>query len=180
MKSTSLFSFWTAFRNGPTTYASAEKLAWLGCLAVGIRGIYTLFAFVFLRPSGEEVVAQLRQVRGPVTLDEAAIDQVMFERVADVFVWISGTMTGVVILISVGLGVWQWRRPNAVMPLICLGIIGFSTLLMAYGMMNEHVRAAAFDAHNLVLLAIKPVLAVLLIAAYRGGRFCQQYRKDLL
>lgn len=177
MKSTRLYSSWTAFRHGPSSFDQAVKLARLACLGVAIRAAYTVFAFIAVRPSSEEVIAQLRRVRGPVTLDEAAIDQVLFERVANIFSWLTGTMTLAVIGICVGLGIWQWRRPGTAMPMVCLGIIAASTLLVLCGLQNEHVRAVALEPQNMILLGLKPILAIMMIAAYRGGRFCQQYRK---
>ncbi|WP_242913162.1 hypothetical protein [Brevundimonas pishanensis] len=172
------FAVWRAFLHAPSTYAQARFMARVACAAVASRAIYTVYAFLALRPSGEEVIAELRRVKGPVTLDEAAIDQVIFERVADIFVWLSGGMTVAVVGLCAGLGIWQWRRPGTAMPLTCLCIIAFTVLVTLFGIQNEHVRAAALEPQNLILLMMKPVLVVMLFAAYRGGRFCQLYRKD--
>lgn len=168
------------FRTGPKSYDNAVRLARLGCVAVGVRAVYTLSAFFIFRPSPDEVIAQLRDVRGIVTLDDAAVDLVIFERVSEIFVWISASVTGAVILLCAALGVWQWRRPGRIMPMICLLIIALSAMVTFSALQDPHIRSVALEPQNMLLLALKPFLVILLVAAYRGGRFCEQYRKEQL
>lgn len=180
MRSFSLSGVLAALRKPPASYEQARRLARLACLAVGIHGVWALGAFIFLRPSPDRVIAELQRVRGPVSLDEAAIDQVMFERIANIFIWLSGTVTGLVVLVCIGLGIWQWRRPGWIMPLICLCIMVIATGMALWVVQTHNAEDVALQVPNLILMALKPLLAILLIAAYRGGRYCHQYRMNPL
>lgn len=155
-------------------------MARLACLAVTVRGLFAVGVFVAFRPTREQVINQLQQIRGPVTLDASAVDTVLFERVAEVFNWISGAVTAFIVLICIVLGIWQWRRPGPAMPIICMFIMAASVATTATYMMDSGTRDILLQPQNVALMVLKPFLALLLVTAYRGGRYCQQYEKKLL
>ena len=168
----------SVLKSYPRTYNQAKIMARLACLAVGIRAVYTFLAYLLGQPSHEELIAKMRHIRGPVSLDEASVDLIIFERVASVFFWISTAVTILILLFCVGLIIWQWIRPGRLMPLICLAIMVLSVLLSLNALMDERLREMAMGTANLILWGLKPLLAILLIAAYRGGKVCEQYRND--
>jgi len=161
------------------SYRQARIMARLACLAVTVRGLFAVVVFFAFRPTRDQVVNQLQRIRGPVTLDASAVDTVLFDRVADVFDWISGTVTAIIVLICIVLGVWQWHRPGPVMPIVGLAIMAVSIAAVATYMMDGHTRDILLQPQNIALMALKPFLALLLVTAYRGGRYCQQYEKKL-
>lgn len=171
---------WAALYGPFRSIDHARKVARIACGLVAFRAIYTTIMFILFRPTREQVIAQLQRVRGPVTLDDAGVDQQIFDRIADVFTFISGVITALIVLFCLAIGIWQWKRPGPTMPLICLGIITVTTLFTLTAMQDPGTFAVVMKPQNLVLLLYKPVLAVLMFAAYRGGQYCHQHRMGQL
>lgn len=162
------------------TIEQARNLARAGCLAVSLRALYAVVALFIFSPSGEEIVTRLQRMRGPVGYDDAAVDMIVFERIADTFFWLNVAGTLIVVAICAGLGLWQWRRPGTAMPVTGLCIMALTVAVTIWGLANTATRDIVLDGRNLVLLGLKPFLALLLVTAYRGGRYCQRYEKKLL
>ena len=160
----------------PQSLHDAVRMARLASWVAIVRAGYGAAAFAIWRPTQDEIIEQLKNVRGPVTGGEAEIDTVMFEKVASVFHWISGTITAIVIIVCLGAAYWQWRRPSHLIPAIGLALSAMAVLLSILVMMDEGLRSAYVEPQNVIMLALMPVLAVMLFAAYRGGKYCYDHR----
>ncbi len=164
------------FWQGPKTPDQAIAHARLASWALVVGAIASFARYWINLPTKAQMLDRMSDVRGPVTLEEAGVDLLLFEKVAEIMRWVGAGIMVVTVAGMIGLAVWQWKRPGWVIPLLflVLTLAGVATVLSA--MMQPTYRSALLDSGYQFSWVLNLILALVMIAAYRGGRIYHKLR----
>lgn len=168
----SIKSIW----RGPETPEQARIHARLASGVLAVSAMASAIRYLLTIPTKTEMMERMRDVRGPVTLEEAGVDLVLFEKLAELMRWVGAGITGFTVVVMIGLAVWQWRRPGWVVPMIFLVLTLAGIALVLSAIMQPSYRSALLDPVNLFSWGLNLILALVMIAAYRGGRIYHKLR----
>ena len=168
----SIKSIWRA----PETPEQARLHARLASGVLAVSAMASAIRYLLTIPTKTEMMERMRDVRGPVTLEEAGVDLVLFEKLAELMRWVGAGITGFTVVVMIGLAVWQWRRPGWVVPMIFLVLTLAGIALVLSAIMQPSYRSALLDPVNLFSWGLNLILALVMIAAYRGGRIYHKLR----
>lgn len=163
----------------PETLSQAKTVARMGAVAIAIDAAFNAVRYVLTKPSKAEVMEQMQIIRGPVTLEQAGVDQIMFERMAGIAQWVGAGITILTIVVMIALAIWQWKKPGWVIPLVFLIYILSGVAMVLTSLTNDLVRETLLVWSNLAGWALNLVLAAVMLAAYRGGRIYQQLKDPI-
>ena len=161
---------------GPETRQHAMMHARLASVVLVLSALASTIRYWVTLPTKAEMLDRMRDVRGPVTLDEAGVDLVLFEKIAEIMRWVGAGITLTTVAGMLALAVWQWKRPGWVIPLIFLVMTLAGIVLVLSAMMQPSYRSALTDSVNHLNWALNLILALVMIAAYRGGRIYHKLR----
>lgn len=170
--------FWSikSIWQGPKTLEQAMLHARMASVALAITALASTIRYWVTLPTEAEMLDRMRDVRGPVTLEEAGVDLVLFEKLTEIMRWVGAGITFISVAVMIVLAIWQWKRPGWVIPLIYLVMTLAGIVLVLSAMMEPSYRSALMDTVNHINWALNLILALVMIAAYRGGRIYHKLR----
>ncbi|MEG2730265.1 hypothetical protein, partial [Brevundimonas sp.] len=80
----SIKSIW----QGPKTLEQAMAHARLASVVLATAALANTIRYWATRPTKAEMLDSMRNARGPVTLEEAGVDLVLFEKLAEIMRWV--------------------------------------------------------------------------------------------
>lgn len=160
----------------PKTREQARIHARLASGVLAVSAMASTIRYWATLPTEAEMLERMRDVRGPVTLEEAGVDMVLFEKLAEIMRWVGAGITLITVVAMLILAVWQWKRPGWVIPLIFLVMTLAGIALVLSAVMQPSYRSALMDTVNHLNWSLNLILAVVMIAAYRGGRIYHKLR----
>lgn len=161
---------------GPETAEQAVAHARLASFALVIGAVSSFVRYWVTLPTKAQMLDRMRDVRGPVTVEEAGVDLVLFEKVVEIMRWVGGGMMALTVIGMNVLAVWQWKRPGWVIPMVFLVMTLAGVAMVLSAIIQPSYRSALMDIGNQLVWALNLILALVMIAAYRGGRIYHKLR----
>lgn len=159
-----------------TDIDTARRAArWASISLVG-SAMQNAYSLVFTPTDKADLRELMMLTEGPVSREQGAANLVLYDRIADVVLVANMVISVIAVICVLGLAVFQWKRPNRVIPLLALLMFAIAAATWIKTFLDPYQRVLVEAPSNTAHLLIAIVLAVPCIAAYRGA---SQYSKLL-
>lgn len=151
------------------TLAKARLAARLGAVALIGTALQSVVSTVFLRANADEIKSLLMRAEGPVSLEKAAANEVLYSQISPVLVMLFWGVTVLTVGVCVLLAWVQWHKLTKIIPLLYLGLSVLGLVVAIKTSMDPNLRVLALDSASSGQALMALLLAVLMVSAYRGA-----------
>lgn len=148
----------------------ARMAARAGSVALVGTALQSIVSTVFQRSNPEEVKRLMIIAAGPASRDVTEVNEILYSQIAPMLTTLLWFVTIMTILVCGALAWVQWRKMTQIIPLLYLGVVVLCMMGMLGVLMDPNKRVLASDSATISQWAVTVILAVVMLAAYRGAK----------